>query len=126
MSNDDNKWNSFKTDVDDEWNTQNKDDERDTQNPYEQDIWEYAMVTVPSIIVFAGIAVLIWQVYSYLKVGVWPEVSIITALEYFHVQWATSPTDWLGLYNFFDTLALSGSLIGAGIGLVFVIASGRD
>ena len=59
------------------------------------------------LLLFGGLGVLGWQVYEYLKLGVWTPISIITALEWMQVQWAYSPNDWVGLHNIFQKIPLS-------------------
>lgn len=62
------------------------------------------------LLLFGGLGVLGWQVYEYLKVGVWVPISIITALEWMQVQWAFSPNDWVGLHNILKKLPLSAAM----------------
>lgn len=59
------------------------------------------------LLLFGGLGVMGWQIYGYLKFGVWMPISIITALEWMQVQWAHSPNDWIGLHNIVQKIPLS-------------------
>jgi hypothetical protein len=59
------------------------------------------------LLLLGGLGVLGWQVYEYLRLGVWTPISIITALEWMQVQWAYSPNDWVGLHNILEKMPLS-------------------
>lgn len=60
---------------------------------------------------FAGIAgcmaIVGWQVYTWLKFSIWTPVSVLTALRWANVDWAFSPTNWLGLHKAFDFMPLA-------------------
>lgn len=45
-----------------------------------------------------------YQVFMYLKTGVWSEMSVITVMVMFGSKWASYPQSWIGLYNVFDWL----------------------
>ena len=69
-----------------------------------------------------GILVLAWQCYTYLKLGQWPTISIITTLEWCNLGWAMNPnpTEWKGLWKLFEGLSLSNNLILFGASLLYV------
>ena len=72
-------------------------------------------------LLFGGIGVLGWQAYGYLRFGVWTPISIITVLEWMQIQWAYSPTDWVGLHNIFQSIPLSVAMFSSallGIGII--------
>ncbi len=73
-----------------------------------------ALVVVGSIC--AGIAVVGWQIFDWLKTGTWLPVSVGTTFEYFAI--ARPQTTWVGLQTVFDYLLafpLAGALPIAGV-----------
>ena len=48
-----------------------------------------------------------WQLYTYLKAGAWHSLSIITAMRWFGIEWALTPSDWFGIYKILDAFPLS-------------------
>ena len=48
-----------------------------------------------------------WQIFHYLKDGDWQPLSVITAMGWAGLEWAFSPTSWLGLYKVLDWMPLS-------------------
>lgn len=61
----------------------------------------------PAIFFLAGFAIIFWQIFAYLRYGVWNEVSLITALIWMDSIWALYPTDWMGLHNLLLKIPLS-------------------
>jgi hypothetical protein len=57
--------------------------------------------------IVAAIAIVGWQVYTYLKVGAWQSLSVITALLWLHIDWARSPHDWMGVHKVLNGIPLS-------------------
>ena len=68
----------------------------------------------------AGACVFAFQAYTFLKSGVWPSISILTALQWTKFPWAHNPTDWLGLHELLGSLSLAPSLSIGGSVPVFV------
>lgn len=66
------------------------------------------------IIMLGGIAIFGYQVYQYLKAGIWQPISLTTAMQFMNVKWAISPTDWAGLYQILDFIPLSATVFVAG------------
>lgn len=58
-----------------------------------------------------GLAVLGYQVYSYLRVGKWLELSALDGLKYFASSdtwsWLWYPRDWVGVHDLLQSLPLS-------------------
>ncbi len=65
--------------------------------------------------ILAAVGMLGWQIYSYLRLGEWPSLSIITALLWLNVDWARSPNDWAGVHKILDAIPLSLTAFLAGI-----------
>lgn len=65
--------------------------------------------------VVAAAVILAWQLYGYLRFGVWPTLSIITLLNRLHVDWAQAPRDWLGLHDLLDAIPLAAAAFAGGI-----------
>lgn len=63
------------------------------------------------ILLLGGIAVLAWQIYTYLRYNVWMPVSVLTLFEWMKIQWAFNPTDWKGIHTILDFLPLSAAMI---------------
>jgi len=63
------------------------------------------LVLVGSIVIALGI--LVWQAYTYLRFGHWLPLSIVTALQWIDIEWAASPSDWIGFHKFLDATPLS-------------------
>lgn len=61
----------------------------------------------------AGVGIIGWQIFRYLKDGDWPAVSLITALQWMGVEkpWVSNPTEWVGLHSVMDTIPLSLTLV---------------
>jgi hypothetical protein len=57
-----------------------------------------ALFPIGTVLIGFGVVVLGWQVYGYLRFGVWPQVSVITLLGWLNVPWANYPTDWRGVH----------------------------
>jgi hypothetical protein len=74
-------------------------------NSRENDEIEYLY---SAIFFLAALAIIFWQVYAYLRFSIWNEVSLITALMWIDSNWATYPTDWIGLHNLLQKIPLSG------------------
>ncbi len=68
-----------------------------------------------------GFLVLIWQIYSYLRIDVWSSVSPVDVLRWAGVSWAVFPTDWLGLYRVMDWMPLSLFVPAVGILFAFLL-----
>jgi hypothetical protein len=66
-----------------------------------------SLVLIFGVGVLAAVGILGWQVYSYLKLGVWQPLSVVTALVWLNDPWARSPTDWLGVHKMLDEMPLS-------------------
>lgn len=68
----------------------------------------------------SGLSILGWQVYGYLRLEVWEPISVIDALRYANMKWATLPTDWIGLYRVVGWVPLSLFLPITGVVLAFI------
>ena len=55
----------------------------------------------------AAVGIVGWQIYSYLRLGAWQPLSIITALTWLNVDWARSPHDWVGVHKVLTGIPLS-------------------
>lgn len=91
--------------------------ETDSKN----EIWENVGVLTFTALIFAGPAIFSWQIYKYLRVGSWPSLSVVDALKWCNVQWATTPVDWVGLHRSLEWMPLS-LFIPLVIGLFFLVA----
>lgn len=79
-------------------------------------IIRFVFLAVPLVIGFIGtLAILGFQAYIFLQDGIWPEMSVMTALRLFDVPWAIFPQEWLGIHKILThvPLSLSALLIGA-------------
>lgn len=45
-----------------------------------------------------------YQIYLFLKTGLWVGFSIIDALDYFNILWAKQPDNWRGIWNILNCL----------------------
>jgi len=70
-------------------------------------IWENVAILTLMPLIFAGPAILSWQIYKYLRIGSWPSLSVVDALTWCNVKWATTPADWLGLHQSLEWMPLS-------------------
>ena len=66
---------------------------------------------VGGFIVVAGLGVLGSQSYMFLRESLWESMSIITGLAMMDVDWASNPTDWLGLHHILSVVPLSLALV---------------
>jgi hypothetical protein len=55
-----------------------------------------------------------WQVLAYLESGLWTNVSVLTALHWLGMAWATNPTDWLGVHKALSSIPLAAVLFSIG------------
>jgi hypothetical protein len=67
----------------------------------------------------AGIVLVVWQCFSYLRLGVWHPVSTMDVLAVLNVSWAKNPTSWFGLARVLG--AIPGSLALVVYGGVFSV-----
>ena len=67
------------------------------------------------VLIALGVIALGFQIFAYLRLGVWPPLSLLSVLHIFDMQWATNPGSWKGLWNVLNFLPLSGSLIVLGV-----------
>ena len=74
--------------------------------------------------VFTPIGIVGWQIYGYLRFGFWQSLSVIDALRWTDIQWATAPTDWVGLYGVLEWLPLSAGV--AIFGFLFLVIIYQD
>jgi hypothetical protein len=65
--------------------------------------------------ILATVGIIGWQIYSYLRLGEWQSLSIITALLWLNVDWARLPSDWAGVHKILDAIPLSLTALVAGI-----------
>ena len=70
---------------------------------------------IGGLIFLSGLAVIGWQIFNYMKDGIWNSVSIITAMQYFGNKWSLNPVEWTGLWNTLEFIPLSITLIVFGI-----------
>ena len=69
--------------------------------------WIGVVALSVAVSLFIGGCIFVWQIYEFLKFDVWRSISLIDVLRTAEVQWATSPTDWLGLYRVLEWMPLS-------------------
>lgn len=65
-----------------------------------------------ALICTGGIATGGYQVYLFLKEGIWEMTSIIDVLVWLEMKWAIDPDDWLGVWKILDKIP---------VGLVLII-----
>jgi uncharacterized membrane protein len=55
------------------------------------------------------VCVVIFQVFTYLKIGIWQQVSLIDTLIVIggESQWLTNPKSWIGLWKIFNFIPLT-------------------
>ena len=73
------------------------------------------------LLMVVGILILGVQIYEYLRSGEWQSLSIISLMQFFKIQWALMPSDWIGLYNVMDMVPLSLAALVAGF-LFFILS----
>ncbi len=62
-------------------------------------------------ILLGGISILLYQAYEYLRLGVAPAYSVVTAMVLLGIDWAIAPSDWVGLFRILSSTPLSLVLI---------------
>ena len=62
-----------------------------------------------------ALGVVAYQVFRYLKDGVWTALSVLDALKQAGIEWAFRPTDWYGLYQSLDWTPFSAGLFVLGV-----------
>jgi hypothetical protein len=78
-------------------------------------------VDVGFFLMISGVLILGVQIYEYLRNGSWHSLSVISLLQFFDVEWALMPSDWMGLYNMMDIVPLSLAALVAGF-LIFILS----
>ena len=73
------------------------------------------LVPILVVVILATVGILVWQIYSYLRFGEWPSLSVITALLWLNVDWARSPRDWAGVHKALEAIPLSLTAFVAGM-----------
>ena len=63
-------------------------------------VWLFYLFTVTAFGTFA------YQMYLYIKAGVWQENSVINVLNYFGLAWAESPEIFIGLHELLSEVPL--------------------
>lgn len=88
---------------------------------YENDA-ESIFFTCSVLAVFVGLAVFLYQIYLYLKNGSWTSISLVdTALLIApNNSWLSYPADWAGVHHVLSGVSLSGFLIFAPIGVLWI------
>ncbi len=66
-----------------------------------------AVLTIASLVLTGALAVLVYQLYGWLRLGVWQPISVVTGLLWLKVSWAQSPSDWIGLHELLAWCPLS-------------------
>jgi hypothetical protein len=78
------------------------------------------------IALLVAIGVVAWQIYTYLRVGAWPSLSVVTALQWLTIEWALFPRDWLGVHNVLSAFPLSLAILVIGWGPLFMYVHWAD
>lgn len=65
------------------------------------------LIPVLGLGVLTAIGIMGWQIYAYLKFGEWPSLSVITILSWCNIEWARSPSDWVGVHKTLNAFPLS-------------------
>jgi hypothetical protein len=95
------------------------------------EISKAAFVLLASAGVLTGLGILGYQVFTWLKTGAWPAVSLMHGLHYLFPdwdtmwQWISAPRSWLGFHKIVSWLLIHTplSLVVALIGLSFAFVS---
>src|SRR5262249_57147118 len=80
------------------------------------------LIGIGVTICILGVGMYVYELYIYLRSGIWSELSVITVLQRLRVQWALQPDDWLGVHKYLSQFPLSGAInicgfIPLGVGL---------
>jgi|SRR3989304_2915766 len=73
------------------------------------------LIPILGVGLLAAIGIIGWQIYTYLKLGEWTSLSIITVLRWFSADWARSPSDWAGVHKILNEIPLSLTAFVAGV-----------
>ena len=65
------------------------------------------LIPILALGVLGAIGIIGWQIYSYLKLGEWHSLSVITVLRWCNIEWANSPSDWAGVHKILNEFPLS-------------------
>jgi len=65
-----------------------------------------------------------WQIYEYLRHDIWSSMSIVSALQWGGVKWASAPTDWVGLHRILEWMPLSLTFVV--VGILILVAANTD
>lgn len=62
-------------------------------------------------LIFSGLGIFVNQIYTYLKLGEWQPYSIVDSFKSVGLKWASTPNDWIGLWEVLNFMPLSLVLI---------------
>ena len=65
------------------------------------------LIPILALGVLAAIGIVGWQIYSYLKFSEWHSLSVISALRWCDIEWARSPSNWVGVHKILNEFPLS-------------------
>lgn len=82
------------------------------------------LISLAGIFILGAAGSIGWQIYTYLKFDEWHSISLITAMLWLEIKWASSPIGWIGLYKILDYIPLSLASLFTGF-LFFVAAAAQ-
>lgn len=84
--------------------------------------------TMATIFLFFGILTFLFQVFLYLREGVWHSISLCDALIFISYgdfqEWLLHPSSWIGIKNIISVIPLSIFSIGLSIGILWYYVVG--
>ena len=82
--------------------------------------------------VVLGLGFIGWQVWTWLRAGVWPTYSCLDLLAALSpaqsntYRWLVAPADWIGLHRALAWLPVSSAFLGIGILTLYFLLADRD
>src|SRR2546427_732163 len=79
-------------------------------------------VLIPLLVggILAAVGIIGWHLYSYLRSGEWPPLSIITVLLWLDIDWVRSPSDWAGVHKILNVIPLSLAAFAVGVAPIWL------
>lgn len=114
------KWWNFKTEP-------NKfesdvDIESDSETEFHHEPFDLSAIIfyIPVAGFISSIGLILWQIFIYLRLGEWQPYTVITAMRYFNIEWASNPQSWFGIYKILNNFSLSAALFLTGIASIIL------
>jgi hypothetical protein len=83
------------------------------------ELLSYILIAAPFV---ASLALIGFQVYVWLRSGIWPQISVLDGMKYVSSNdWLVNPTDWTGLHSILSNGSLSAAFAIFGVAIFWLV-----